>query len=42
MNTQLAKRYGSHPGLILWHVSNEYGGACYCPLLLPTERKYGR
>ena len=32
MNTLLAKRYGSHPGVILWHLSNEYGGACYCDL----------
>lgn len=32
MNTMLAKRYGSHPGVILWHISNEYGGACYCDL----------
>ncbi len=32
MNTLLAKRYGSHPGVILWHLSNEYGGACCCDL----------
>ncbi len=25
----LAKRYGSHPALLMWHVSNEYGGASY-------------
>lgn len=36
MNTRLAERYASHPGLIAWHVSNEYGGECYCPLC--TER----
>lgn len=30
INTELAKRYGSHPGVIAWHISNEYGGACYC------------
>ena len=23
---------GDHPGLILWHISNELGGECYCPL----------
>ena len=22
---QLARRYGSHPGVVLWHVHNEYG-----------------
>ena len=26
----LAERYKDHPGLLLWHVSNEFGGACYC------------
>jgi beta-galactosidase len=26
----LAERYREHPGLALWHVSNEFGGACYC------------
>lgn len=40
MNTRLAERYGSHPGLILWHVSNEYGGACYCPLCTARFREW--
>ncbi len=26
----LARRYGHHPALRLWHVNNEYGTACYC------------
>ncbi|GIP13448.1 beta-galactosidase [Paenibacillus macerans] len=26
----LAERYKDHPGLLIWHVSNEYGGYCYC------------
>lgn len=26
----LAHRYGQHPALILWHVSNEYNNPCYC------------
>ncbi len=26
----LAERYGNHPALALWHVSNEYGTYCYC------------
>lgn len=30
--TELARRYGNHPALVLWHVSNEYGGECYCEL----------
>lgn len=27
---KLAERYKDHPTLVMWHVSNEYGGACYC------------
>jgi beta-galactosidase len=27
---KLAVRYKDHPGLAIWHVSNEYGGYCYC------------
>ena len=28
--TALAKRYKDSPALKLWHISNEFGGACYC------------
>jgi beta-galactosidase len=28
--SKLAERYGRHPRLLVWHVSNEYGGQCYC------------
>lgn len=27
---QMAKRYGDYPGLVAWHVANEYGTYCYC------------
>lgn len=27
---KLAERYGSDKHLAVWHVSNEYGGECYC------------
>ena len=27
---RLAERYGSNPHVVCWHVSNEYGGQCYC------------
>jgi beta-galactosidase len=32
MAGKLAERYGQHPALAIWHVSNEYGGSgpCYC------------
>ena len=27
---KLAERYKDHPAIVVWHVSNEYGGYCYC------------
>ncbi len=27
---RIAERYAGTPGLVAWHVGNEYGGACYC------------
>jgi beta-galactosidase len=27
---KLAERYHDLPGLVIWHISNEYGGYCYC------------
>ena len=27
---QLAKRYAHNPHVTCWHISNEYGGECYC------------
>ncbi|MCD7826701.1 MAG: beta-galactosidase [Clostridiaceae bacterium] len=29
---KLTEQVKGHPGLILWHISNEFGGECYCPL----------
>lgn len=42
MNTKLAERYGKHPSLIMWHVSNEYGGECHCPLCKAAFRQWLR
>ncbi|WP_018752624.1 beta-galactosidase [Paenibacillus sanguinis] len=28
--SKLAEHYKDHPALLIWHVSNEYGGYCYC------------
>lgn len=28
---RLAEAVKDHPGLILWHISNELGGECFCP-----------
>jgi len=30
INRKLAERYKDHPAIIMWHVSNEYGGECFC------------
>lgn len=30
INTRLAERYANNPAVIMWHVSNELGGQCYC------------
>lgn len=40
INTKLAQRYGRHPSLVMWHVSNEYGGECHCPLCKAAFRKW--
>ncbi len=46
INGRLAQRFGQHPAVTLWHISNEYSGCCYCPLCYAAfhawlERKYG-
>jgi beta-galactosidase len=40
INEMLAQRYGNHPAILAWHVSNEYGGECYCPLCRNAFREY--
>ena len=40
MDKLLSKRLGSHPGVILWHISNEFGGECYCPLCQQKFREW--
>lgn len=40
INTKLAERYGKHPAVIAWHLSNEYSGKCYCPLCENAFREY--
>ena len=42
INTKLAERYGKHPAVIAWHLSNEYGGKCYCPLCENAFRGFVR
>lgn len=40
INELLAKRYQNHPALLMWHVSNEYGGECHCPLCQEAFRAW--
>ncbi|RII33027.1 beta-galactosidase [Clostridium chromiireducens] len=45
IDTALAKKFGNHPGVILWHISNEMGGngndaSCHCPLCQAAFREW--
>ena len=40
INTALAERFGHHPAVVGWHVSNEYGGACHCELCQEAFREF--
>lgn len=44
--TEMAKRYHTYPGLVGWHVANEYGTYCYCEncqkqFRIWLEKRYG-
>jgi beta-galactosidase len=40
INRKLAARYKNHPALLVWHISNEYGGKCYCDLCWEAFRAW--
>ncbi len=41
INTRLAERYSNHPGILMWHISNEYNAEdCHCPLCCENFRKW--
>ena len=42
INRKLAERYGNHPAVVAWHISNEYGGECRCPLCQEAFRDFLR
>ena len=42
IDTKLAERYSHHPAVIGWHLSNEYGGECHCPLCQEKFRAFLR
>ena len=37
---RLAERYAGLSSLLMWHVSNEYGGACYCETCAVAFRRW--
>ena len=40
IDRELAERFGAHPGVIMYHISNELGGECYCPLCAKRFQEY--
>ncbi len=40
INTALAQRYAKRKALVLWHLSNEYGGECHCELCQAAFRDF--
>ena len=40
INRMLAERYKNHPAVVMWHVSNEYGGECHCSLCQEAFRDW--
>lgn len=40
INQKLARSFASHPGVLMWHISNEYGGECHCPLCQDAFRRW--
>lgn len=40
INTKLAEHFGKRSSLVLWHISNEYSGECYCDLCQQAFRDW--
>lgn len=40
INRKLAERYGKHPAIYAWHLSNEYSGVCHCDLCKEAFREW--
>lgn len=40
INSKLSERYGKHPALLAWHVSNEIQGECHCELCRGAFRNW--
>ena len=42
INQKLTETFKNHPGVILWHISNEYRDECHCPLCQEAFRNWLR
>ena len=42
IDERLARRFAGNPAIILWHISNEMGGECHCPLCQEAFRQWLR
>ena len=42
IDTALARRYASHKDILMWHIGNEFGGDCRCPLCAEAFREWLR
>ncbi len=42
INRRLAERFGSHPAVLGWHISNELGGECHCDYCQSAFRQWLR
>lgn len=40
IDRKLAETFGSHPGVIMYHISNEFSGECYCEHCIRKFRRY--
>ena len=40
INTALAERFGHHPAVVGWHISNEFSGECHCELCQAAFREF--
>ena len=40
LDTKLAENFADHPGLLLWHISNEFGGECFCSHCVKKFQNY--
>lgn len=42
LDEKIAEVYGNHPAVLMWHISNEFFGHCYCDLCQEAFRDFLR